>query len=89
MRLLTFSSGIQYFQKYISNKYLGDAEAINTIRNSQVYAYAQIKGNLAALEYTFGAGVSRLYYHQANDAYEYWLWRPELSLAYPFLENLN
>lgn len=89
MRLLTFSSGIQYFQKYISNKYLGDAEAINTIRNSQVYAYAQVKGNLAALEYTFGAGVSRLYYHQANDAYEYWLWRPELSLAYPFLENLN
>lgn len=89
MRLLTFSSGIQYFQKYISNKYLGDAEAINTIRNSQVYAYAQVKGNLAALEYTFGAGVSRLYYHQANDAYEYWLWRPELSLAYPFLEKFK
>lgn len=89
MRLLTFSSGIQYFQKYISNKYLGDAEAINTIRNSQVYAYAQVKGNFAALEYTFGAGVSRLYYHQANDAYEYWLWRPELSLAYPFLEKFK
>lgn len=89
MRMLTFSSGIQYFQKYISNKYLGDAEAINTIRNSQVYAYAQVKGNLAALEYTFGAGVSRLYYHQANDAYEYWLWRPELSLAYQFLEKFK
>ena len=44
---------------------------------------------MAALEYTFGAGVSRLYYHQANDAYEYWLWRPELSLAYPFLEKFK
>lgn len=89
MRLFTFSSGLQYSQKYNSNKYLGDAEAINTIHNSLVYAFAQIKGNLAALEYTLGTGVSCMYYHQASDSYKYWLWRPELSLAYPFWDKFK
>lgn len=89
MRLFTFSSGLQYSQKYNSNKYLGDAEAINTIHNSLVYAFAQIKGNLAALEYTLGTGVSCMYYRQANDSYKYWLWRPELSLAYTFLDKFK
>lgn len=88
LRPFTLSSGVQYEMKYVNNRYHGDAEALNGMHSSDVYAFAQIKGLLAKLGYTAGVGVSRRYYSQAGMHNEYWLFRPELSLSYPVGKSL-
>lgn len=82
LRPFTLSSGIRYDRKYVSNRYEGGADANNSIHNSNIYVFAQIKGRLSALSYTLGMGISRQYYRQAAQTYDYWLWRPEISLSY-------
>lgn len=87
MHPFTLSSGLQYNLKYVSNRYSGDTEASNDMHSSDLYTFAQIKGRLSSLSYTAGMGISRRYYSQGMQRYEYWLWRPELSLSLPFFKQ--
>lgn len=89
MPLFTFSSGLQYAHKSVCNTYAGDVSAINSIKNSQIYVFAQVKGSISVLDYTLGVGVSQLYYRQSAQDYSYCLWRPDVSLSYPFLEKFR
>jgi len=83
------SAGVRYNQSYTSNVYGGDIASVTDIHRSDMYAFTQIKGKLKNLGYTLGTGVSRLYYSQGQQSYEYWTFRPQLSAQYPLAKWLT
>lgn len=89
LKPFTFSSGMQFLQKYMRNDYSGDVETTTSDRTSDLYLFGQIKGKLKPLRYVLGLGVSRQYYCQAADKYDYWLLRPKMTLSMPFLNRFN
>jgi hypothetical protein len=89
LKPFTFSAGLRYLQKYLSNEYCGDVNTATSERTSDLYVFAQIKGHLAKLNYVVGAGMSRLYYRQATDSYSYWLAHPKLTLSYPLFGGIH
>ena len=62
--------------------YEGSVDADNSIFRSDVYAFAQIKGQLSSFSYMLGMGASNLHYRQAAQKFDYWLWRPQLQVDY-------
>ncbi len=89
LKPFTFSSGLQFMQKYMNNDYSGDVETTTSDHTSNLYLFSQIKGKLAPLRYVLGLGLSRQYYSQASDNYTYWLVRPKFTLSMPFLKTFN
>ena len=85
LRLFTFSTGMQYRQKYVENTYTGDISAHVGEHSADCYVYTQLKGRLSVLNYMLGMGLSRIYYRQSADRYTYYLLRPKFTLSYPFL----
>lgn len=89
LRPFTLSTGLQYSQKYTHNVYGGAAQAVNDMRSSGLYAFAQLQGRLARLGYNAGMGLSRQYQHQAAERHSFWLFRPKLSVTYPLTRRLK
>ena len=82
LRPFTLSAGVTFNHNNTEITYRGDASAANDITTQSLYAFAQVKGWLASLSYTAGAGVSYLRYRQGGQGYHYWLCRPELQLSW-------
>ena len=89
MKPFTLSLGTQYGQKYIDNVYAGDANASNAMRSSTLYFFGQLKGRLGKLGYMGGLGVSTRYYRQGKWNDRFLLFRPKMTLAYPFAKNFK
>lgn len=89
LKYFTFSSGINYMQKSTRNEYGGNVASLNVIRNNRLYAFADIKGSWNKFFYTAGIGASYLHYSQQQHRYDYWLFRPKLSLGYNFVDGLQ
>ncbi len=93
LRPFTLSAGVTFDHNQTDISYHGDTEASNNILTQSLYAFAQVKGQLAGLSYTAGTGVSYLHYRQGGERYSYWLWRPEVQLSWspwrPFRLNYN
>ena len=89
LKPFTFSSGIQYGQRYSHNVYQGDAEAVNGMRTSSLYLFSQLKGHLGKLGYMGGLGVSRRYYRQGDAKDNFWLFRPKFTVSYPLVNRLK
>lgn len=89
----TLSAGLKYFNEYSSTEYGGDVATDNSIRNDNIYGFAQIVGRVSKFSYMLGLGASRYYYRQASERYGYWLFRPQVQLAYspwqPFRISYN
>lgn len=89
LRPFTFSSGLQYRQKYVDNDYSGDVNTNVSERISDIYLFSQIHGNILGADYVVGAGISQ-YHHRQNDcAYTFWLFRPKASVNYNFGKSLS
>ena len=43
----TFSAGVDWNWKYMSNVYSGDAQSENAIHSSGIYGFVQVKGKVA------------------------------------------
>ena len=82
LKPFTFTAGANYMQKYTKNKYTGDVNSVNPMHNRSVYAFAEIKGKLGLIRYVAGVGGSYLDYRQQAHDYQYWLFRPKVSVAY-------
>ena len=93
LRPFTLSTGLTFDHNHTGITYRGDTDADNNILTQSLYAFAQVKGQLAGLSYTAGTGVSYLHYHQGGERYDYWLLRPEMQLSWspwrPFRLNYN
>ncbi len=83
LKPFTFSAGLNVNWKYMSNVYSGDVESVNGIHTSGIYGFSQLKGSIAKLSYVAGIGLSNQRYRQGTDSYDYWLWRPKVTLSYP------
>lgn len=86
---LTLSLGLNYSQKYTENDYTGSTTAHNVMHNSRVYGFADMRGCWQKLRYAVGLGASRLHYRQGKERYNYWTFRPKLSLMYNLTEDLQ
>ncbi len=89
LRIFTFSAGISVNWKYMDNAYSGDVESMNSIHTSGIYGFVQVKGNVAKLNYVAGFGLSNQRYRQFCNTYDYWLYRPKISLSYPLSSALR
>ena len=89
LRPFTISAGINSMLKYIRNEYIGDVKSFNKINYSTLYMFSEIKGNWQKLGYVLGIGATNAGYKQATDKYNYWLFRPKLSLNYSVTQALS
>ena len=89
LKPFTWSSGVQYAQKYYHNEYTGDANANNAMRSSNIYLFSQLKGHLGSLGYMGGLGVSHYYFRQDDSHHRFWLFRPKLTVSYPLAKGLK
>ncbi len=55
------------------------------MHSSNWYGYGEIQGKMARLSYSLGIGVSRQYLDEDQRGYEYYTFRPRLSLSYSFM----
>lgn len=89
LKPFTLSAGLNYSYKHTKNDYSGDASALTQTDNNRLYAFGEIKGSLQQLRYSLGAGVSYIHYAQDNHTYNYWTFRPKVSLTYHFNNALQ
>ncbi|WP_232527426.1 outer membrane beta-barrel family protein [Prevotella intermedia] len=82
LRPFTVSMGINGSLKHIRNEYLGDVKSLNRMDYSTLYMFSEVKGQWQKLGYVFGIGATHAGYKQATDKYNYWLFRPKLTLSY-------
>ena len=82
LKPFTFSAGMNTNLKYTHNTYDGDVNSVNNMHTGGVYLFSQIKGTLSKFRYMAGLGVSDQRYTQGSHDYNYWLWRPKVTLSY-------
>jgi len=81
------TSGLKYSQSYTDNHYTGSTDAITTLHNSTLYAYAQLQGKLSKLNYQVGVGLSQSQFSEENESYSFLTFQPRVSLSYSFLKT--
>lgn len=82
MKPFTLSAGLNYRYKHTKNEYRGDASALTGMDDNALYAFGEIKGSLRQLRYTLGSGASYIHYAQNGHTYNFWTFRPKVSLAH-------
>lgn len=83
LKPFTLSLGVNWLQKYVENRYTGDAEALNAVQQSNLRLFAQMKGRLGQLSYVAGVELRRDYYRQSETRQDDVTLRPKLSLNLP------
>ena len=83
------SSGILYRRKHTSNTYTGDASGQNKSMYQTIYAFSQLQGNIARLQYTAGMGISNARNSRPAYSDNFFLARPKLMIAYPMGHGLK
>lgn len=89
LKPFTLSVGLDYTYKHTKNNYIGDVSAQNKTDNNKVYAFGEIKGALKQLRYSLGAGMSYIHYAQDEHQYNYWTFRPKVSIAYNIMNGMQ
>lgn len=89
LKPFTLSTGLNYSYKYTQNYYLGDASSLTKTTNNKLYAFGEIKGVIRPLRYTLGAGASYIHYTQNGHRYNFWTFRPKVSLTYNINNNIQ
>lgn len=84
------SAGLNYEQSYVDNKYIGSTGDVKTaMNNSEVYLYADFYGGLGKLQYVLGLGVSRQYFKENANKYNFYTFRPAIYLMYPLSDKMD
>jgi hypothetical protein len=89
LKPFTLSAGLQHMQKYTRNHYTGDVDALNKMHLGELYFFSELKGKWQQLSYSLGVGVANKTYSQASYDYDYWTFRPKVTLKYMLLKGLN
>ena len=83
LKPFTWTGGVRYNQKFIRNRYTGDADLLSRIHTSNLYVFSQLQGKMGLLGYMVGVGLSREYYRQGTSGYDRLWLRPKLNLSFP------
>lgn len=81
-------SGINYKMGYAENNYAGDISEKTTLKNTDLYLYTQLQGKLKRLNYLLGVGVSYSNFSDRNNGFDFWSFRPSVSLSYNLGEKI-
>lgn len=82
LKPFTLSTGLNYRYKHTRNDYTGDATARTRMNDNKLYAFDEIKGSIKQFQYSLGTGVSYIHYTQNEHTYNFWTYRPKLTLTY-------
>lgn len=82
LKPFTLSAGLNYRYKHTRNDYTGDATARTRMNDNKLYAFGEIKGSIKQFQYSLGTGVSYIHYTQNEHTYNFWTYRPKLTLTY-------
>lgn len=82
LKPFTLSAGLNYRYKHTRNDYTGDATAKTRMNDNKLYAFGEIKGSIKQFQYSLGTGVSYIHYTQNEHTYNFWTYRPKLTLTY-------
>ena len=89
LKPFTLSAGLEHSMSFTNNEYTGDVSALNKVRRGELYIFSQVKGRWKHLGYSAGVGVANKTYSQENYSFDYWTFRPKLTLNYDILTGLN
>ena len=89
LKPFTFSVGLEHSMSFTNNEYTGNVSALNKVRRGELYIFSQVKGRWKQLGYSAGVGVANKTYSQENYSFDYWTFRPKLTLSYEVLTGLN
>ena len=89
LKPFTLSAGLEHSMSFTNNEYTGDVSALNKMRRGELYLFSEVKGRWKRIGYSAGIGVANKTYSQENYSFDYWTFRPELTLNYDILTGLN
>ena len=89
LKPFTLSAGLEHSVSFTNNEYTGDVSALNKMRRGELYLFSEVKGRWKRIGYSAGIGVANKTYSQENYSFDYWTFRPELTLNYDILTGLN
>ncbi len=89
LKPFTFSVGLEHSMSFTNNEYTGDVSALNKVRRGELYIFSQVKGRWKQLGYSAGVGVANKTYSQGDHSFDYWTFRPKLTLSYEVLTGLS
>ena len=89
LKPFTLSAGLEHSLSFTNNEYTGDVSAFNKVRRGELYLFSEVKGRWKRIGYSAGVGVANKTYSQENYSFNYWTFRPELTLNYDILTGLN
>lgn len=89
LKPFTLSVGLNYRYKHTRNDYTGDASARTKMNDNKLYAFGEIKGSIKQFQYALGTGVSYIHYTQNEHTYNFWTYRPKLTLTYNPINELQ
>ena len=90
LKQFTISLGSQWNWKYTSNNYSGAVNSINNMHNSSMYFFGEIKGRLNnILSFMAGIGTSNQQYRQGTDKFNFWLFRPKVTIKWTISQPLQ
>ena len=82
LKPFTLSAGYKGLLKYTYNSYTGDVLSTTPIHNGSAYLYVEAQGKVSKLSYSAGAGMTLLGYRQHEHRYNFWLFRPKITVSY-------
>ena len=89
LKPFTLSAGLNHSMTFTNNEYTGDVSALNKVRRRELYFFSEVKGRWKQFGYSAGVGVANKTYSQENYSFDYWTFRPKLTLSYEILAGLN
>ena len=89
LKPFTLSAGLEHSVSFTNNEYTGDVSALNKMRRGELYLFSEVKGRWKQLGYSAGVGVANKTYSQENYSFDYWTFRPKLTLSYEVLTGLS
>ena len=89
LKPFTLSAGLEHSVSFTNNEYTGDVSALNKMRRGELYLFSEVKGRWKRIGYSAGIGLANKTYSQENYSFNYWTFRPKLTLNYEILAGLN
>ena len=89
LKPFTLSAGLEHSVSFTNNEYTGDVSALNKMRRGELYLFSEVKGRWKRIGYSAGVGVANKTYSQGDHSFDYWTFRPKLTLSYEVLTGLS
>lgn len=89
LKPFTITVGLEHKTKYTANEYTGNTSAITNMTTNMTTVYGELKGKWRNLNYTIEIGTANAKYRQEYNSYDFWTFRPKMSLMYDISPELS